>query len=141
MTPNNKPRKSARGDIERSDLNRHAYEQYWQRPDGSVYAVARLHGESIPELKLWYGPVGSCVKHGDARWDAVERMDEVAAFVCASSRADAQRVIESYSGKRPSNHHLDNHWSQYWPSPMKEIVPERGLWILFDHRDNPVKVA
>ena len=36
---NNTPRKNAAGDIERSDLNQHAYEHHWQRPDGSVYAV------------------------------------------------------------------------------------------------------
>lgn len=133
--------KNVRGDIERSDLNVHAYEQYWGRPDGSVYAVARLHGKSMPNLRLWYGPVDSCVNQEDARWDAVDRLDEVAAFVCAASQADAQRIIESYSGKRPSSRHVANHWRQHWPSPMKEIVPERGLWILFSHRENPVKVA
>lgn len=127
-------------DIERPDLNVHPFQHYRQRPDGSVYAVARLNGEGITSLRLWYGPVDSCVKQGDTRWDAVKRMDEVAAFVCASSRADAQRIIESYSGKLPSDRHFVNHWRQYWPSPMKDIVPERGLWISFDLRDDPVKV-
>lgn len=95
----------------------------------------------MSELKLWYGPVDSCVKHDDPRWDAVDRMDEVAAFVCASSRADALRIIESYSGKPPSVHHFENRWRNHWPSPMKGISPERGLWILFDLRGQPERVS
>lgn len=30
---------NAAGDSERPDLNKHAHEHHWQRPDGSVYVV------------------------------------------------------------------------------------------------------
>ena len=32
-------RKNVHGDIARPDLDKHAYEHHWQRPDGTVYAV------------------------------------------------------------------------------------------------------
>jgi hypothetical protein len=92
-------------------------------------------------LNVWYGPAESCRKSDEPRWDQTSRPDEVVAFVCAPSWADAKRLIEDYCGQSPTRTEFEKHWRATWPGPMKNATRKRGLWLLFNPLGEPVQVA
>jgi hypothetical protein len=92
------------------------------------------------ELKIWNGRGLLCRNHADPRWRDVASNANVAAFVAAYSRADACRVIESYTARSVPDSELRDYWSAgLWGNEMNGITPERGLWLLFD-RSAPIRV-
>lgn len=96
------------------------------------------------ELKLWNGRGIVCRNHKDDRWksDNHNVRHSAHAFVAAYSRADARRIIESYTGCPVPDSEIVQYWSAgHWGNTMNGIQPERGLWIAFDGHSNPIKVA
>lgn len=89
-------------------------------------------------LILWNGRGYRCRKTGDPLWK--DRRDYPHAFVAATSRADARRVIQEYCGSLPSDVELRDYWTKgAWGDSMKGIPPERGLWLQFGN-EPPVRV-
>ena len=91
-------------------------------------------------LRLWNGD-GLCCRRGtDPLWRALPFNASPRAYAAAYSRADLARVIEVYSGVKPSAVHLRTHWREAWGDPMAGAAHERGLWIEFDGAQAPVRV-
>lgn len=94
----------------------------------------------MPELKLWNGRGYSCRNPQDPRWNGVR---DVHAYICATSRADARRIVKAYTGRdRLSDHELKTYFAEgLWGNAMDGVTPERGLWLCFGQTPNkPVKV-
>jgi hypothetical protein len=90
-------------------------------------------------MKVWNGRGYCCRTSNDNRWDKISHNVSVHANVCAKSREDARRVIEEYTGTKPSVSELRDYWSPVWGYSMDGIEPVRGLWLEFDP-GKPVKV-
>lgn len=92
-------------------------------------------------LKLWNGR-GYCCDKRDARWNALPHNRAPHAYVAAYSRADARRVIEEYCGRLPADSELRDYWSEgCWGNSMRDIPPERGLWLQWHHTETPERVV
>jgi hypothetical protein len=83
-------------------------------------------------LKVWNGYDLCCRNHRDPRYKHTQPYQTRAAAVAAHSRADALRVIEEYTGRKPSVSYFRDFWSPCWGNKMDGITPERGLWIEFE---------
>jgi len=92
------------------------------------------------QLKVWNGRGYCCYKLDDPRWASFNHPTRVHACVCAHSRADAARVIESYTGHKVTDAELRDYWAECWGNSMKGITPERGLWLEFE-AGKPTRVA
>lgn len=92
-------------------------------------------------LKIWNGRGYCAYKHSDPLWKDVRANSDVHAYVAAYSRADARRVVAEYCGHVPADSEIKDYWHEgSWGDPMKEIAPERGLWLQFGHYCTPVRV-
>ncbi|WP_432262901.1 hypothetical protein [Cupriavidus sp. TMH.W2] len=93
-----------------------------------------------PKLKVWNGRGWCCHHRQDPRWQGV-RPDSVTVYICATSRADARRVVEAYTGTNSlSDHEIKVYFSEAWGRAMDGVTPERGLWLQFERGTPPVKV-
>ena len=94
------------------------------------------------ELKIWNGRGICCRTDSDPRWKDVPWNRCGHAYVAAYSREDARRVIEEYTGEKPSVSELRDYWAEgCWGRAMDGIEVERGLWISFDERSTPERVV
>jgi len=93
-------------------------------------------------LKVWSGR-GTQLRTGrDPRWMAYARVNHApTAYICAYSLADARSLIKLYTGFDVSVYEISNYWSDHWGSDMDGIEKERGLWLHFDKKEQPVKVV
>lgn len=91
-------------------------------------------------LRFWNGRDICCRNYTDPRYKNTAINTTLHCSVAAYSRADARRVIESYTGRLPSDAELRDYWSECWGSNMDGVPRERGLWIEFE-RGVPTKVA
>lgn len=80
-------------------------------------------------LKLWNGRAYALRRDNDSMWEGVRGNAYSHAYVAAYSRADARRVIVEYCGHDPGDAELRDYWSEAWGTNMKDVTPERGLWI------------
>lgn len=91
-------------------------------------------------LRVWNGDGLCCRKGDDPQWRALPFNASPHAYAAAYSRADLARLIEEYSGRKPSAVLLREHWvADAWGETMEGVVVERGLWIEFDVR-KPIRV-
>lgn len=52
-------------------------------------------------------------------------------YIAAHSRADAGRLIVQAAGYQPTgvDREIAVYYSECWGNTMKDITPERGLWV------------
>jgi hypothetical protein len=93
------------------------------------------------QLKLFNGSARDCRDYNDSRWDCVACNGDPHAYVAAYSIADMARMIEEYTGHKPSMNQLRTYWNRgRWGIHMDGATPERGIWIRFDDNERPVRV-
>ena len=90
-------------------------------------------------LRYWKGDGSCCRLANDPLWRALPFSAAPTAYAAAVSRDDLSRLIEEYSGRRPSGVHIRECWSEGWCSAMAGVTESRGLWIAFEP-DAPIRV-
>ncbi|WP_454727953.1 MULTISPECIES: hypothetical protein [Cupriavidus] len=111
-----------------------------RRPAWAARRSRANWGSSMPELMLWNGRGWSCRNPVDPRWNGL-RPDTVHTYICATSRADARRVVAAYTGSDSlSDHEIKVYFAKGWGTAMHGIPPSRGLWLRFLPHDAPIKV-
>lgn len=92
-------------------------------------------------LILFNGRTYCCRKWEDKRWACVREAEH--AYVAAYSLTDARRVINEYTGREFATYgELKNYWNRgTWGINMKDVIPERGLWVIFRYGSQPVRLA
>lgn len=113
-----------------------------EQREASPVTTENKTAKSTKTLKLWNGGGFSVKKVGDPLWDGVKQNQAITAYVAAYSQADAQRVIAEYCGRNPPDSELRNYWNKgSWGTRMKDVVPERGMWIEFERGLPPTRVV
>ena len=62
-------------------------------------------------------------------------------FVCAHSKAEAVRLVNSVSPHRINTNEINNYWHECWGNQMKDIEPEVGVWAVQSYNDKPIRMV
>lgn len=90
-------------------------------------------------LQMWNGRGNTLRNSDDSIWAGVRLNAYSCAYVAAYSRADARRVIAEYLGRDIGDAEIRDYWHPCWGNDMRDVVPERGLWL--DVGKGPVRVV
>ena len=97
----------------------------------------------VPELKIWNGHASHDMRdRKDPRWKEARYIH---VYFAAYSAMDAAQMIAEYTGQADDVKKLTSYIRRecsagLWGTTMKDITPERGMWVQFGDHVKPVRV-
>ena len=131
-------------DADEKELVRSAKEKIRQHFHGPKVASVPVPpaNKKTKRLKLFNGRAFWMRRYRDPLWANIRDNESVTGYVAAYNVEDARRVIEEYTGTKPSRSEICTYWHHgCWGNSMTGITPERGLWLVFGHSRKPVRVV
>ena len=84
-------------------------------------------------LKFWNGRPYGVLGHGD-------EFKSAHVYVAAYSAADARRVCVEAGKDDPGAREISVYWAPCWGTLMKDVQPERGLWVVHGYHGKPQRI-